>query len=313
VIQPPRQHRATLLQHSSPAAIDSANTRELLMRKTDTTQRGRMKVFPQDGSHGLRRSSVGFLRCFGFTLALMALMVAPASAERYELVKRGKPGESYRYSDVPGGVCEAYEKNLARFADIPYGMACGRKLDPALGFTRPTWEKLDVLQHAELMRDIYRKERWDTFRDFDSRPFLERLKESVAHGMVLEIARVDLNGDGKMENLARVTISSERSCDPKEEIKHHSTGRKPIVIVDSTLSKVEATTLVKDDVFLYKGNVYSDALYGFGFSEEVRRKQGRDAELFLFGFLRYGAGAKCKFHYNAVPRNQPDSKGGSKP
>ncbi len=76
---------------------------------------------------------------------------------------------------------------------------------------------------------------------------------------------------------------------------------------------MEATTLVKDDVFLYKGNVYSDALYGFGFSEEVRRKQGRDAELFLFGFLRYGAGAKCKFHYNAVPRNQPDSKGGSKP
>jgi len=263
-------------------------------------------------SYKLRRSSGGFFRCVGFTLALMALTVAPASAGRYELVKRSQPGESYQYSDAPGGVCEAYEKNLARFADIPYGMACGRKLDHALGFTRPTWEKLDVLEHSELMRDIYRKEGWDKFRDFDSRPFLERLKDSVAHGMALEIARVDLDGDGNPENLARVVGGSVRPCDPKEEIKQGSTGRYPILIVDSTLTKVEATTLVKDDVFLYKGKVYSDALHGFGFSEAVRRKEGHDAVLLLSQFSRDGAGRICNYHYDAAPPSQRDSKGGSK-
>lgn len=247
-------------------------------------------------------------------LLFLSLSTMPAGAGRYVLIKQSAPGESYAYSDVPGGVCEAYEKNLARFAYEPYGMACGRKLDPALGFTRPRWEKLDVFKHAGLVHEIFFALRWEFPWQPNPRPWMDRLKEAVGRGMVLEIARVDLDGDGKPENLLR--IGSEKPCDPKEGIAHSSmfVGRgKSMVIVDPSLTKVEATIIPPDDVFLYKGRVYSDALYGFGFSENVRRKEGRDAELFLFGFLRYGAGAQCKFHYYAAPHIKPELKGRSKP
>ena len=94
-------------------------------------------------------------------LLFLSLSTMPAGAGRYVLIKQSAPGESYAYSDVPGGVCEAYEKNLARFAYEPYGMACGRKLDPALGFTRPRWEKLDVFKHAGLVHEIFFALRWE--------------------------------------------------------------------------------------------------------------------------------------------------------
>lgn len=244
-------------------------------------------------------------------LLFLSLSAMPAGAGRYVLIKQSAPGESYAYSDVPGGVCEAYEKNLARFANEPYGMACGRKLDPALGFTRPRWEKLDVFKHADLVHKIFIALRWESPSNPDPRPWIERLNQAVARGMTLEITHIDLDGDGKPENLLR--IGSEKPCDPKEGIARSSmfVGQgKSMVIVDATLKKVDATILPPDDVFLYKGEVYSDAL---GLSHQMGRPEGPDAALFLFHFLRYGAGAQCKFHYYAAPRSQPESKGRSKP
>lgn len=240
----------------------------------------------------------------------LLLAVSTAHAGRYELVKRSDPGggRGYVYSDVPGGVCEAYEKNLARFENEPYGMACGRKLDPALGFTRPTWEKLDVFKHAELVHEIFFALRWEFPWQPDPRPWMDRLKEAAGRGMVLEITRVDLDGDGKPENLLR--IGKERLCDPKEEIKHSSSWGKRIVIVDSALTKVEATISPPNDVFLYKGNVYSDML---GLSGQSGRPGGPDAALLLFQFARRGAGHICNYHYYAAPHNQLNSKGGNKP
>ena len=245
-------------------------------------------------------------------LLFLSLSTMPAGAGRYVLIKQSAPGESYAYSDVPGGVCEAYEKNLARFAYEPYGMACGRKLDPALGFTRPRWERLDPWKHQELMKEINRVQGWNRPVDIDPNDWEGLLKRIIEWGLVVELARVDLDGDGKPENIVR-TGKKDWPCDAKEEIKKGSMGRKRMMIVDPALTKVEATIIPPDDVFLYKGRVYSDALYGFGFSENVRRKEGRDAELFLFGFLRYGAGAQCKFHYYAAPHIKPELKGRSKP
>lgn len=232
----------------------------------------------------------------------------PVHAGRYELIKQSDPGESYAYSDVPGGVCEAYEKNLARFESEPYGMACGRKLDPALGFTRPTWEKLDAFQHVNLLQQIYSR---PGEPELDAESWMKRLKEMVGRGMVIEITRLDLDGDGKPENMVRV--GSPKPCDPKQGIARSSmtVGRgRFMVIVDQSLTKVEATILPPDDVFLYKGKVYADAL---GMSHQMGRPGGPDAALFLFGFLRYGAGDICKFHYYVAPSNHSESKAGSKP
>ena len=83
-----------------------------------------------------------------------------------------------------------------------------------------------------------------------------------------------------------------------------------MVIVDSTLTKVEAKIIPRDDVFLYKGKVYSDAL---GLSHKMGRPGGPDAALLLFHVGRYGAGRICNYHYYVAPRSQPESKGRSKP
>src|SRR3954451_4481293 len=104
---------------------------------------------------------VGHLSLRIFPSGLLHLLVgllftAPVFAGHYELVKEDDPGgRGYVYGDVAGGVCEAYEKNLARFENEPYGMACGRKLDPTLGFTRPSWEKLDISRYANLVHEIF--------------------------------------------------------------------------------------------------------------------------------------------------------------
>jgi len=128
-----------------------------------------------------------------------------AQAGRYELIKTEIPDEGYQYSDLPGGVCEAYEKNLNSFPDEPYGMACGRKLNPALGFTRPTWEKLDLLKHAVLVQEIELFLKFPPFfsERVDEKRFLVALKEQQAKGLTLELTRLDIDEDGKPDNLIR--------------------------------------------------------------------------------------------------------------
>lgn len=152
----------------------------------------------------LRRDVSPFRRLTG-SLVLFVALVGMAQAGRYELIKTEIPDEGYQYSDLPGGVCEAYEKNLNSFPDEPYGMACGRKLNPALGFTRPTWEKLDLLKHAVLVQEIELFLKFPPFfsERVDEKRFLVALKEQQAKGLTLELTRLDIDEDGKPDNLIR--------------------------------------------------------------------------------------------------------------
>ena len=119
--------------------------------------------------------SGSFLASCALAFALV-LSHTCAHAGQYKLDKNDDPEQGYQFSDV-GGVCVAYEKNLASFGDLPYGMACGRKLNRRFGFTRPAWKKMDVASHAGLVRDIYRHFRWRSGIEENARSWLERVEK----------------------------------------------------------------------------------------------------------------------------------------
>lgn len=222
---------------------------------------------------------------------------APASswAARFELIKTPIPDEGYQYSDQPGGVCEAYENNLNSFAGEPYGMACGRKLNPALGFIRPTWEKLDLLKHAALLQEIEIFFKFPPFfgERVDAKRFLVALTEQQAKGLSLEVTRLDIDEDGKTDNLIRFGWTG--GCDASNPMTFSNPSQRYLLVVDSALTKVDSRTRfigARDDVFLYKGKVYSDIFYG-----DPYYLRQRDASIHLLVFFSKGAARICRFHY----------------
>lgn len=267
----------------------------MLPHNNDTGRYGVIGIPSFSPSRGARRPSA---RC---ALALFAvavfLLASAAYAGRYELIRKDDPRESYQFSDIEG-VCAAFEKNLKRFEDRPYGMACRRELDPKLGFSRPTWEKLDVMKHLDLALDILRFSGWDKTLPVDPRPWPERIKDMVEkQHLTLELTRLDVNRDGKPDNLVR--FGFERPCDSRKMLEQGLTGRnKALYMIEPSLKKVDPSSRhsgIYDDVFLFKGHIYTDTFWDEPLSTRSERK--RDATLELFGFFEKGAAPICKFHY----------------
>jgi hypothetical protein len=231
-----------------------------------------------------------------FPALLAALLWAAfACSGQYVLEKKDDSKESYQFIDIDG-VCAAYEKNLARFSHLPYGMACGRELDPKLGFTRPTWTKLDLVEHAGLVREIYRQLRWDIDLRNDPRPWIEHAKALVARGITLELFNIDIDGDGTPEHLLR--FGSGRPCKPEEEVLSSvMPGRNTFVLADATLTQILPSTITSaDDVILYNGKLYVDNF--FSVPHPNKRRNGL---LYLYKIGRWGTGigtaSICRFRY----------------
>ncbi|BAU49419.1 hypothetical protein SVA_2871 [Sulfurifustis variabilis] len=232
----------------------------------------------------------------------MALAVSSVSADagRYELIEEDNPRENYQFADIDG-VCAAYQENLKRFEDLPYGMACERQLDSRLGFTRPVWQRLDPMKYPELVQDIFRHLGWHKIESpEDRRPWMERLKDKVERNrLTMEITRADANRDGLPDNVVRIWDDMPwRQCDPKKRLAGEIGDRKAIVVADPNLIKIVDyfAGSAFDNVFLYKDRLYSDTFYGN--TPTLRMKQGRDATLYIVRFTRHGAiSGECKFHY----------------
>lgn len=216
-----------------------------------------------------------------------------ANAGEYKLIKKGAPGSSYQYANDPGGVCETYEKNLRQFASEPFGMACERKLDPSLGFKRPTWKELDPWKHQELMKGLYKIQRWRHPPTIDSNDWEGILKWILGLGLAVEFTKVDLDGDGKTESIIRT--GKMRRCIPSKEYKRASPGRLRLLIADNDLTRIEKQLLPRDNIFIFRDEIYTDQFYGLGGTSNDSSKP--TAELFLFIVGTTGAGVKCKFHH----------------
>ncbi len=122
-------------------------------------------------------------------VSLLLLLVAPAHAGRYELIK-GKGVE----------VCEAYGRNLNSFNPTE-PMICERQIDPQLTqFERPEWKSLDIWENRNLF--------WSTRVALGETsgtmtPNVEEwIKErSKMPSPKLYTAAIDIDNDGRIENV----------------------------------------------------------------------------------------------------------------
>lgn len=243
-----------------------------------------------------------FLSIFiSIQLFVACIVVANAAhAWEYKLLRHNHPEEGL-YSDFVTGVCTAMEENFKRYKDRPYGMACHRELDPALGFTRPKWESLDIAKHIPLTIAIIKYARLESWLPPDPKQWEARLKEMAEkENLTLELTRIDLNRDGKPDNLVRFGYGW--PCDPKEEIET-STKRwnkhRRLLVIDLALTNVDDSlsrgTAVHDDVFLYKGIIYTDTFSGL--TTWIRNGRQHDGTYWISEFSRHGVAKICTFHY----------------
>ncbi len=199
---------------------------------------------------------------FPFVFAL--LITQSVFSGEFVLIKKNDPigSHGYVYSDT-SGVCKTYENNLKQFKNEPFGMSCGRKINTELGLTRTEWVKLDILEHEELVRDIFRAEHWEESLPKEKSLWVEYLKNRIKKDSPeLEMTGLDVDGDGQPENILRYRFSLRQQCNPEGMVKNSPHGFKLMAMADSSLKNVIKTFPTRDDIFQYKGSSYSDLLFG---------------------------------------------------
>jgi len=154
------------------------------------------------------------------------------------------------------------------------------------------------MQHLDLVMDILRFSGWDKTLPADPRPWPARIQDMVEkEHLTLDLTRLDLNRDGKPDNLVR--FGFDRRCDSKKMLEQGQTGRSMhLYMIDPAMKTVDPSSRhsgIYDDVFLFQAKVYTDTFWNEPLSTRSARK--RDATLSLFVFFERGAAPICKFHY----------------
>lgn len=195
-----------------------------------------------------------FVAPFALVVALL-LAIPNAHAGKYELVQ----GQGVE-------VCEAYGKSLNSFRQLPYPMACERKLDPKLSqFAKPKWEEMDVWSNRQLLRDVEYFFRLEWRIDYETwqRILAQRIHDR--HRRLL-LADVDINNDEKKDNVLKYINGS---CTGTH---FYATPLLAIKANDSTLDIEKTHHLLQNpgsteagrwgytmyDVFIYKNQTYFD-------------------------------------------------------
>jgi hypothetical protein len=158
--------------------------------------------------------------------ASLILVGAPAWAGRYDLVK-GKDVE----------VCDAYKKNFKSF-DNSRPMACERQYDPHIkGFESPHWQKLDIKKYLHLYKQAETYTATGYLSEKDIKDMVEsRGQFAMAHQGKTELylARLDINGDGRMDNILAVR---DLSCGPNPEAE--KTKKMRLYFLNDTLTDID--------------------------------------------------------------------------
>lgn len=211
-------------------------------------------------------------------LLIGLINTSPAFAGRYELVK-GKGVE----------VCEAYGKNLNSFKpSIP--MICERQINPeANDFRRPEWKELDAWENRGMVRNVEsflgNHPRGNPKNDMAQ--WEDGVKDRIKiHHLKIELAQVDIDNDGKNENIIKYY---DGSC---PMTRHYGTpllvlsedkndvGIKTVSLMQNNSRVVSGWPIAGGwefsmyDVFLYRNKVYFD-----------RWSQSKDQTSFLKVFV----------------------------
>ena len=228
------------------------------------------------------------------TLAIASAVFAyPAHAGRYELIK-GKGVE----------VCEAYKRNFELF-DNARPMACERQYNPSVkGFSSPPWQKLDLKKYIDLYRkaEIYRETGYLSEKDLKAdTEHIEGRAEALK--VELYLARLDINGDGKLDNIFAIR---DAWCGPHPSTEKEKTTR--VLILNDSLTDIDYARQEEwsgfyrnSTIMLYKGKPYIEGYWpddGWG---NLFTKSGQFYVQQVFPLARV-----CQFEY--VPSAENSSK-----
>lgn len=230
----------------------------------------------------MKNNRKSFLKLLSLVFLLLSFAATPALAGRYELIK-GKGVE----------VCEAYKKNLDRYAALPRFLACGGRFYQfnKEGIVEPNWKQLDFkkrfalyekaqIYHIRIVTEDYSwpKEEVDRHRklikDQANRPNIQ-----------IWLAKFDLDGDGTPEN---VFMTKELTgCFSFENI---SSEVKERYLIESRKLGIDPEHLVKEGAGGHFVYVLNEALTDIDVAKHERifgRDGGRGLNVFFFKGISY--------------------------
>jgi len=229
-------------------------------------------------------------------IPLSVLFSLPVNAGQYKLIYEDKI-TGYSIADS-SGVCKAYEKNLRKFKNIPYGMACERSLDLALGFTRPKWEKLNPMHHLDLIRQIYMTYITKPAFIGDKVKWRNYIKSEIDNDR-LTLEKTNIILKDKKEEFRFVRISNNGKCNEKEAFKSAvSFSSKEIYSVSGNLKKLLLQPKFgygPGDLMIYKNRILTDQFYGA--PPEAKNNIGIKPVLELDEVNPGSVGRLCNFYY----------------
>jgi hypothetical protein len=219
-------------------------------------------------------------------------------------------------------LCQAYERNLNAFANLPYPLACERPIHPDMkDFSTPVWQTLDPHNHVELIKKMDRLlfYRWHP-ENFHEQQWTERLKQRLAENRItLRLTRVDvmrsdkqygLPPDGIPENLLQYDYRGD-PCDPTDERWLKYPQGISYFVVNDELTEIHELPGIPQPlgVFLYKGQVYFDALSRSEWDDAFTRKLPKiQYEVYLLKPVGPGTAPICRYRYLgplSLQRKQP--------
>jgi hypothetical protein len=141
------------------------------------------------------------MRIMIFVMAA-CLSATSSFAGEYKLVK----GEELK-------LCQTYAKNLSKFSDDPWPMACQPQYDPSIeALSTLTWRPLALEQYLELYREA---ERYTATGHLSKKAMQEHVVSAEQRAKHLQadmyLSQVDLNGDGRIDNILAIR---ENACGP---------------------------------------------------------------------------------------------------
>lgn len=119
-------------------------------------------------------------------------------------------------------LCQAFRENLNSFPSIN-PMLCELKLNADLGFKPLAWKPLDIKNHESIIRDIERfSSRYNAFglKKVNDDLQWKEIFESVKRHAVLNYITLDVNNDGKEENLLHYYSHDDdvKNCDVYQRV-----------------------------------------------------------------------------------------------